>query len=206
MAEASLLSAVERYYSEKFALHGPTAPGVDWNSVESQTLRFEQLMTVAPAGEPFSVVDYGCGYGALAHFLEARGQPFAYQGLDLSEPMLEHARREFAQLRFTSDMGAVEPADYAVASGIFNVKLLFEEEEWLAYVIETIEQLHALGARGFAFNMLTSYSDVDRMRPDLYYADPCFVFDLCKRRYSQNVALLHDYGLFEFTIVVRKRP
>ena len=42
------------------------------------------------------------------------------------------------------------------------------------------------------------------MRPDLYYADPCELFDRCKRRYSRNVALLHDYDLYEFTILVRK--
>ena len=56
----------------------------------------------------------------------------------------------------------------------------------------------------FAFNVLTSYADPDRMRPDLYYADPCFLFDYCQRRYSRWVAILHDYGLYEFTVVVRK--
>ncbi len=55
-----------------------------------------------------------------------------------------------------------------------------------------------------AFNLLTSYSDKDMMRPDLYYGDPLFYFDYCKRNFSQNVALLHDYGLFEFTILVKK--
>jgi hypothetical protein len=30
------------------------------------------------------------------------------------------------------------------------------------------------------------------------------VFDLCKRRHSRNVALLHDYGLYAFTVLVRK--
>ncbi|REM56201.1 class I SAM-dependent methyltransferase, partial [Mycobacterium tuberculosis] len=49
-----------------------------------------------------------------------------------------------------------------------------------------------------------SYSDASKMRDDLYYADPCALFDLCKRRYSKSVALLHDYGLYEFTILVRK--
>lgn len=34
----------------------------------------------------------------------------------------------------------------------------------------------------------------------------CALFDLCKRRYSKNVALLHDYGLYEFTILIRKQP
>jgi len=43
------------------------------------------------------------------------------------------------------------------------------------------------------------------MREDLYYADPCFIFDYCKRNFSRNVALLHDYELYEFTIIVRKQ-
>jgi hypothetical protein len=42
------------------------------------------------------------------------------------------------------------------------------------------------------------------MRPDLYYADPRAIFDHCKRTFSRWVALLHDYGLYEFTILVRK--
>jgi len=41
------------------------------------------------------------------------------------------------------------------------------------------------------------------MRPDLYYADPRLYFDYCKRNFSRHVALLHDYGLWEFTVIVR---
>jgi hypothetical protein len=52
--------------------------------------------------------------------------------------------------------------------------------------------------------MLTSYSDPERMRPELYYGDPRFFFDRCKRDYTRNVALLHDYDLYEFTIIARK--
>jgi hypothetical protein len=42
------------------------------------------------------------------------------------------------------------------------------------------------------------------MRPDLYYGDPAFFFDHCKTHYARDVALLHDYGLYEFTLLVRK--
>jgi SAM-dependent methyltransferase len=207
MAEASLLGAVERYYSGRFAEHGASPQGVDWNSAESQELRFAQLLTVVGDVDDVSLVDYGCGYGALVRFLNARGLRYTYCGFDLSEPMLAHARQELGEserLAFTSDPAAVPASDYALASGIFNVRLTVDDERWLAYVLETVERLDELGTRGFAFNLLTSYSDADRMRPDLYYGDPCFFFDLCKRRYSRNVALLHDYGLYEFTIVVRK--
>ena len=44
------------------------------------------------------------------------------------------------------------------------------------------------------------------MREELFYADPGWIFDQCMRRYSRHVALLHDYGLYEFTVLVRKSP
>jgi hypothetical protein len=69
--------------------------------------------------------------------------------------------------------------------------------------MDAIDRMASLSRRGFAFNMLTSYSDPARMRDDLYYGDPCRMFDLCKRKYSRNVALLHDYGIYDFTILVR---
>jgi hypothetical protein len=96
-------------------------------------------------------------------------------------------------------------ADYGIASGIFNVRLGRSDEEWRAYLEATLDALDYTSRLGFAFNCMTTYSDANKMRDDLYYADPCELFDLCKRRYSRNVALLHDYGLYEFTILVRKQ-
>jgi SAM-dependent methyltransferase len=201
-----MLSAVEQYYSARFAEHGASARGVDWNSDESQQLRFEQLTrTFEDAVSPFSVNDLGCGYGALASYLEPRGVATAYSGYELSRDMIEEARSRFRDkpwARFVEG-SAMEQADYSVASGIFNVKLTTPEGEWAAYVDETIADLARASRRGFAFNMLTLYSDADRRRPDLYYADPRVVFDMCMTRYARNVAVLHDYGLWEFTVIVR---
>jgi hypothetical protein len=64
--------------------------------------------------------------------------------------------------------------------------------------------MNDLAIRGMAFNFLTKYSDAEFMRPDLYYADPCFFFDYCKKNFSKNVALLHDYKIYDFTILIRK--
>jgi hypothetical protein len=139
-------------------------------------------------------------------YLRERGADVVYRGFDLSASMLEHARREHAappDIEFVGDETELEPADYTVASGIFNVKLNVQAEDWREYILLTLERIAQLSVRGFAFNMLTSYSDADKMRPDLYYGDPRFFFDHCKRRYARNVALLHDYGLYEFTMIVR---
>jgi SAM-dependent methyltransferase len=186
--------------------HGPTARGVDWNSEESQTLRFEQLMKLCDRSRPYSLLDYGSGYGALARFLSQAGDRFTYQGYDVTPAMVDQGRQVLAGIpgaSITGVRGEVEPADYAVASGVFNLKLDVEEAEWQRYVLSVVHDLSGLGRRGFAFNVLTSYSDPPLMRPDLYYADPRFYFDYCKRHFSRHVALLHDYGLWEFTLIVR---
>ncbi|HEU4656675.1 MAG TPA: class I SAM-dependent methyltransferase [Capillimicrobium sp.] len=197
-------SGVERYYSDKVREHGATHAGVDWNSRESQELRFAQLMRVADLSRPFSLLDYGCGYGALLDWLEAQGAEVDYRGYDLSEEMVARAREAHPGATFTTDERALEPADVVVASGIFNVMAGAGEPAWRAYVADTIDRMDGLAGTGLAFNMLTSYSDADKMRPGLFYADPCEWFDRAKRRLSRHVALLHDYGLYEFTLLIRK--
>jgi SAM-dependent methyltransferase len=202
-----VLDAVRRYYSEKIVAHGPTAQGVDWNDQASQELRFDQLLKLCDVTALFSINDYGCGYGALARYLGERGHAFRYTGFDISDEMLAQARDllgDTKHCRFVGSESELEQADYTIASGIFNVRLDAADEAWEHHVLETLERIDALSLRGFAFNMLTSYSDPERMRPDLYYADPRAIFDHCKRTFSLWVALLHDYGLYEFTILVRK--
>lgn len=202
-----MIDKVERYYSARFAEHGASARGVDWSSEASQELRFAQLLRVADgAAGRFSLDDYGCGYGALVPFLADHGYDVDYRGFDVSTAMVEYANATHgsAKIAFVGAEEQLAPADYAVASGIFNVKLDEPVDAWTEYVVATIARLSELGARGFSFNMLTSYSDADRMRDDLYYGDPSFFFDLCKRQHSRHVALFHDYGLWEFTLIVRK--
>jgi len=71
-------------------------------------------------------------------------------------------------------------------------------------MLKTVRELNAISRLGFSFNALTSYSDVEYRRADLYYADPLFWFDYCKRNISKRVSLLHDYPEYDFTIIVRK--
>jgi SAM-dependent methyltransferase len=203
-----LLTEVAEYYSSKLAQHGTTPRGVDWNGEESQTLRFEQLCKIVDTSNPFSVNDLGCGYGAFYNFLNHRYESLSYSGIDISEDMIraaEQRHQDRGKARFVVSSKPDRVADYGIASGIFNVRLGRSDDEWRSYLEATLDVLDHTSRFGFAFNCMTSYSDADKMRDYLFYADPCVLFDLCKRRYSRNVALLHDYGLYEFTILVRKQ-
>jgi hypothetical protein len=203
-SSSDIEAKVGSYYAGRLAEHGATARGVDWNGESSQHLRFEQLMRVADDGG--SLNDWGCGYGALVDFLDARGGVRDYCGYDIAPGMIAAAAERYAGrpgIRFTADEQAVGVADYTVASGIFNVRAGTPEAEWSGYIADTLRRMAAASRRGIAFNVLTSYSDPERMEERLHYADPCRWFDWCKRNLARNVALLHDYGLYEFTILVR---
>jgi SAM-dependent methyltransferase len=197
------------YYAGKFAEHGARPEGVDWRDEASQRLRFDQLLAVCDDLDDATILDWGCGYGALLAHLRARGLDAEYRGFELAEEMVAHAEETFAgdgRARFTADAAALPEADYVLASGVFNVKQDVPEEEWAAYAAAEIRRMAEHARRGLAFNVLTAYSDPERMRPDLWYPEPAALFDLCKRELSRHVALLHDYGLWEFTIHVRREP
>ena len=206
--KTSLLDDVSTYYAAKIAEHGDTPRGVDWNGEDSQMARFAQLCKIIDSKTPdFSVNDLGCGYGALLDYLRDNFGTCTYLGADVSHEMIKVAEQRHAaadRARFITSAQPDEVADYGLASGIFNVRLGRSDAEWFDYLQATLAVLDRTSSLGFAFNCLTSYSDQDKKRNYLYYADPCCLFDLCKSRFSSQVALLHDYGLYEFTILVRK--
>jgi SAM-dependent methyltransferase len=201
------LAELRRFFSEKIARHGPTPTGADFNSETAQTIRFHQFVRLLDLSTPFSMIDFGCGYGALMPYLLERGFPLQrYVGLDISPEMIEAARSFVpggVETKFTTEVGEIGTADFTIASGIFNMKFEADATTWRRHIVHTLDTLARASVRGFAFNMLTSYSDQEKMRPDLYYGDPSWFFDHCKRRFSRNVALLHDYELFDWTMSVR---
>jgi len=202
-----IVERVAAYYDGKLREHGVTPAGVDWNSEASQFLRFEQLLRImTPDDRPGTLNDFGCGYGALADYVATRHPDWTYCGFDASAAMIEAARRQHPaheRRAFTTQIARLPKATYTVASGIFNVKLDTPVEAWREYVLATLDTLASVSDAGFAFNILTGYADPERQRPDLYYADPLALFEHCRRRFSSRIALLHDYPLYEFTMLVR---
>lgn len=201
------LKPVADYYAAALARHGATPQGVDWNSADSQRLRFEQLTRLwSHLAPPHAVNDYGCGFGAMREFLRDAGYAGHYCGFDIVPSMIDAARARAnsdAHASFASRREDLSPADYTVASGIFNVKLAADGGDWKRYVYDTLDDLRAVSTRGFAFNMLTLRSDPERRRDHLFYASATALFDYCQERFSPRVAVLHDYPLYEFTVLVR---
>jgi SAM-dependent methyltransferase len=196
---------ISQYYTDKIQQNGPTPAGVDWNGEDSQQLRFKFLSEVLPAEPGFSLLDFGCGYGALLDYLQQSGcKEFSYTGLDIAEDMLGAARKAHPEKKWLSSLPDDFQTDFSILSGIFNVRLDVSVEEWEKYIYDTLEKVNSISTRGFAFNMLTSYSDPEYCKDYLYYAVPENIFRYCKTHFSKFVLLNHSYPLYEFTLIVRK--
>ncbi|HRI79075.1 MAG TPA: class I SAM-dependent methyltransferase [Cyclobacteriaceae bacterium] len=203
-------SEVSSFYLGKLKEHGPSSKGVGWKDDNAQEIRFRQLIKIIDTPDSFTINDLGCGTGEILRLLDKEfPNRYKYHGYDILEEMITNARQLFPEgpsIHFSQfdHYNQIRPADFTVASGIFNVKNSVSDEVWQAFIIETIQMMAKSSVKGFSFNALTKYSDRQFMRPDLYYSDPLLLFDYCKKNFSRNVALLHDYEIYDFTILVRK--
>jgi len=199
------LEAVRDLYERSLEKHGASPKGVGWGDENAHTLRFEKLVGVIDRSNsaPVTVSDLGCGYGAFLDFLLANGIDVnRFRGYDISEQMLQRAAALHPDFEWVRGSSLDTVTEYAFACGIFNVCMTEDEDAWRAHIDATLENLDKHSSKGFAFNLLSTYVDFEESH--LFYGDPGYFFDLCKRRFSRRVALLHDYPLYEWTILVRK--
>ncbi len=197
------------FYKERLSQFGDSARGVGWKDENAQLVRFEQLFKIINKSDHFSINDLGCGTGAFSNYVKERVPSFVYKGYDIMPEMITQALSAIGDsstcsFSLISDSYQMEVSDYTIASGIFNLMFGKTKDEWLKNILDTITIMNEKSRAGFAFNALTKYSDPEFMKDELYYADPTFLFDYCKRNFSKNVALLHDYNQYDFTILVRK--
>src|SRR5450756_22621 len=209
MIDSPILQEAAAYYASKLDAHGATPQGVDWNGTDSHEQRHRQFLRLLDGNSDASIIDLGCGFGDFLRFLRTVGHRGRFIGYDIAPSMIDKARElhgEDVDRQWYLGAEPAETADFAIASGIFNVKGDVTNEIWAGYVHRTIDILARAGRRGFAFNVLSMSSDPDRRRTKLYYADPVDMLAQCLARYGRSVALLQDYGLYEFTVMVRHAP
>jgi len=202
----AILTDINAYYTTKLTQHGATPRGVDWNDAASHHSRHHQFLRLLASDPAASVLDLGCGYGDFLAFLRKNEHTGTFIGYDISAAMIAEAERlHGSDQNCDWRVGAepTEPADYDIASGIMNVKGDVPAADWETYVRDTILLLGRSSRRGFAANMLTMSNDPEKRRSNLHYVEPIEMLQFCLKNFGRSVALMQDYGLYEFTIIVR---
>ena len=203
----NILGDTSEYFENKFKSYGPTPSGVGWKDDFAQVNRYKQLLRIVSEESGFSILDFGCGYGKLVELLENSYKNFTYFGVDLSEEMLNFARKAYWNKKninfFNSGKEQDRKYDYVVASGIFNVKFV-SEQSWENYIQRVLTSMYEMSNQAISCNFLSTYNDFDKRDVKLYYADPEKIFEFAMRNLSRKVNILHDYNMFDFTITINK--
>src|SRR3954466_5758716 len=141
MTDGAVTGAVRDYYESRLHAFGATAKGVDWNSTASQVLRFDQLLPTRSRDAGRSLLDYGCGYGALLTYLRTHEWTGDYVGYDLSYEMVTEARRQHPDDgQFVTEVPTTT-FEFTVASGVLNVRLGFAEKQWEDYIDSVLDEM-----------------------------------------------------------------
>lgn len=203
------LDKVKNCYEDALQKHGLDSKSVGWRDKETQHLRFKLLLSIIDNNNwgNGGINELGCGYGEMYCYLLQNNINFShYFGYDISKQMLKAAEnylQGYNNITLQNSSKILKVADYSFTSGIFNTIFDKSLEDWEEYIKNTLENMYENSMYGFAFNMLTDM--VDYKADGLYYANPTQWFEFCRKRFSRNVALFHNYGLWEWTIHVTKK-
>ncbi len=205
------MSIVE-HYEHCFARHGATPKGMDWPNERDLVTRFDVMIDVIPARKRSSctVLDIGCGAGLLVDRLKERRlfDERLYRGIDLSDKMVEAARRRHQGVRFAVRDILQKPlaprsVDYAVMNGVLTEKVSLAQGAMEAYACRMVKAAFDASRRGIAFNVMSSH--VDWRRRDLFHFPLDRAVKFLVRECSRHIVIRMDYGLYEYTVYVYRK-
>lgn len=193
-------------YRQLLIENGPVAKGVGWLDEEEQNRRFQVIFDM-PLLTIDSLLDVGCGYGAMVDFLKKQRGSFEagvkYTGLDVLPEMIDiaHARhgytfrglgvsggeRAFMEIDVREYAEVVIPQafDLVVASGTLAYYSMAEK-------MEILDAMWKLTRKSMVFNIKAH---------DAYIGDLSMILP---RFGSDKWRIRHDYGLGEMTVTVNR--
>ncbi|MDU1892271.1 MAG: class I SAM-dependent methyltransferase [Dysgonomonas sp.] len=190
-----------KIYTEKYNEHGYSPKALGWDKGK-QNVRFE-ILTSQINLENKSILDIGCGFGDLNKYLSTKLTNYTYYGVDMVETSINEATsRHPHNAKFKcgdflqEDLGEF---DYAVASGIFNLKL--ENEDSYSFIENTMKKAMSICRVGIAFDFLSD--KVDYPLEHTFHASPEKLLSMAYK-YTRNIVLRNDYMPFEFTLFMFK--
>lgn len=202
------MTNLKKHYKNLFSKYGNSAKSVQYTDKETQYKRFKILTEIS--NNLSSVVDLGCGLGDLYKYLEEKEENIKYLGLDFVEEFIQSAKQNTENSHTKFEVFDIlkqeipKGYDYVLLSGVFNNIM---DDNW-EFMKLSLKKMYTACNKGIAFNAMSSY--VDYYDKDLFYINPCKVFDFCKTELSAKVTLRNDYLIkensipFEFAIYVYK--
>lgn len=188
------------FYKIAYKKHGMSARGVNWNSRNSQHIRFAVIASMLKNEySTCSVADAGCGFGDLYFFLEEKKLlPKHYIGIDTLQHFINISQKRlkdspYCTLTCRDILKDKLPfADWYIASGSLNI--LSDFDTWLF-----LEKMLFYSKKGIVFNILKG----SRKSENFNYKTPQEMKIFAKRK-NLEIELIEDYLENDMTVKITK--
>lgn len=184
-----------RFYTSAIKKHGTSAKGLNWHDTHSQMKRFEIIYEfIKPHLHQASLVNAGCGFGDLYHFLQNFESSFKYRGYDSVKEMVDIAKENTKQPIQLKDIltDSLATADIYIASGSLNILNRFET---YLFIKRCFDQSRV----GFCFNLLYGEDDSQHFNHFLPHEIKQFVKDL-----PCECEIVSGYLPSDFTVFLKR--
>ncbi len=189
-------------YEARLKEFGYSPETLGWGKHGRQEIRFGVLAEGALADAKSSVLDVGCGFGDLYHFLTSHGWSGRYTGIDIVPGLLDVGRQRCAgiDLRLAditepeSDLGH---HDYVIASGVINAALEVADNH--AHITHLATRMAAHATRAVCIDFMNTY--VDFQKPGSWHTDPGWMIGLA-RTLRRRFSLRCDYMPYESALFI----
>jgi SAM-dependent methyltransferase len=204
------------YFEDLLSKHGDNHLSLDWNSKQSQELRYAVFLEIIGYTEKtkdFSMLDVGCGIGHFYDYLKDHGLikefNIKYEGLDISEKLIDFARKKNPGVEFHSadllEDRFNKKYDFVMASGPFNIRMT-DIESHKQSVFRTISRMFNMANAAVAVNFICRdvlYMAKDDIGGRYVYYTPEEIIQAC-RSLTNKYILRHDYHPGDFTVYLFK--
>ena len=200
---------INQAYQTRLKQRGNNAEGVFWRNQSTQTARFAALLEITRKASPnlqTTIVDIGCGYGAMLNFIEqsAYSQKILYSGVDINRAMIRACWQKFPEKKHLFNVGRkpTQEVDFSVFSGTFNLCFSNNLETWEKYIFSNLEHSWKKSRFGLVLNLLCDMQP--SIRNQIYYANRKQFITRAKNRFGPTHAISTPYVSGDVTFIITK--
>jgi len=208
MQPSSNSAAREQFYERLW--HSESLGSDTPNPTEAERLRLIQLLLdharkAESLGQPWRILDAGCGRGWLSPHLSIFGKTL---GIDPLRASIDTARSRFPHLDFeVATVGELAPASFDVVVSSEVIEHVDDQAEYLKGIATVLKHrgfLILTTPRGEMYDEFTRVFPREQQQPVEKWLDRASLIDLCKQT---DLELLAERRIFElFTTTGSLRP
>jgi SAM-dependent methyltransferase len=180
-------------------------------ALEKGVRRSDAIFRMIGARQHFTILDLGCGPGFALAYLEERYGSLSerYCGIDVSEMLIEQARKMWPRHKFVVRSIVAEPLperayEFTAINGVLTAKHTLTHDQMEGFAVNLLQAAWRSTEIAMSFNVMSPY--VDWTRDDLFHWPIQRAAAFCISKLSRHINIIADYGLYEYTVQVFRQP